>query len=570
MFSHLIREEMTMFQVLRKEKIALDMGFLYVFALWYGFFFCNLGTWPVKILVMIIGYWIGSRRDLRVEIALGHVLLSIAFVSMYVLLSLPNLRNSVNGDHWYHIQSAYEKILAIVYAEQGALHTYAVRDILQFASAIMLVLTLAAHQLYKSRPYWSISLLLGLGIYLYNSYPVAGYVDPHPVLRGLPVLFSGVAGVDSFGFRIQGFLAIFCLVLWLSLRVWPLKQKLLLIVFSLSIPLVYFTAPLVEFSIWACVMLTVFFIRIVDEEELTDRDLVVFGMSFVMAGMIRQTMLFGFATLLLYCFLQKRYKSLCQCLLIGVPVYFQIFNARHLINPAAYVPDEKFLNVPTHLGLLERVLYSMQPVNLQAVLASTGLSLLGLVLIGFIILGVKERYRIAAVLALAAVFSWVLFHAIRPILWGVPRYQSEYIVPLSLAGATLLLREFKKAGGLCLAALALFNVVLIVQFYDVMPSRVPDYPEWSSGKTPYLSELPFNVDEALKKTFDGCGDSVYFDGTTYGNFPVIFAGVSLHRYLKISQVRPEEARCVYHLYPQHISGGFFNAQRNSTVVLEKR
>jgi len=137
--------------------------------------------------------------------------------------------------------------------------------------------------------------------------------------------------------------------------------------------------------------------------------------------------------------------------------------------------------------------------------------------------------------------AFVVFYSIRFTLWGVGRYQAEYVVPFSVVGLFLAVTAMHRLGRsrkyvvVLLLSLLVFNVGSYIRLPLANPSADSMRDTFfqvikERGKYSILSELPFPYGKALRTANErGFGSVVYTAGITYGAFGEILSGFTVNQ-----------------------------------------
>lgn len=556
----------------RLRRFNLNISFIYIFSVLYAFLISGLGKHgALHILTLLtVIFYIATRSQIRITIRTLSVLYALAITAAFALLNYVNFSEDLNGDQFYHLNVSYYLATTAIKKYAGFLSNYTFLYILSAYSIAVTASIIFLHFLYEKRRFIAVMLLTLISAVVYVKFSVAILIDTHPPLRILPVTLAGVfPGVSAF--RAQGLIGIFILSIWVFEKEWPIRNKLLFLVAALSLPVVFFNTAIVEFSIWVYVLNVIFLITIMEKNRFNEKDLILFAIAISLCSLIRQTAIVNYALLIVILYISRDVKrfALIDILLISLPVLLFLFTTKG-ISPATYVPTELFLDVPAGMSSLERLLYSILPNNINYLWATSGIILP----LSFVVLLVqfcyyKKNYLIIFMILGWFVIYWCLFHLIRPVLWGVPRYQMEYTAPIIMAGAFVIL-GYKGCVRSLLAIMVAFNFYSIVAAINNMKNYHVDYGEYYKGETPYLSEIPFNINSEIKRTFAECdGGEVRFSGVvpTYGNFPLILSGITVGAYYF-----PKHRKfvCDYNLQYGEKNGGNYNSRRNTTVIFSKK
>ena len=313
----------------------------------------------------------------------------------------------------------------------------------------------------------------------------------------------------------------------------------------------------------------------------SNRKIILFAIAFTLLGLIRQTAAFGLVLLVINCLLQKNYKILKLIILISLPVAFQIFKSFAYGTPATYDPKELFLDIPINIGLVERLLLSFSLDKYHQLLATTGVLSLSILFFYIAQNMLFKNVKLLIIICVYVVMFWLLFHIIRPSLWGVPRYQLEYITPLVVAGFysinsfSIWIRR-----PLSLLFIAI-NFLFIFNTYSSLGNYKIDYPEFFKGETPYISESIFDTEKAIRKSYFKCQGNFQLGEGVSENFPLVLAGLSVREVSNAfnntssaffknnsSTFEGTSKICSLELVPGFSPDSFYNKIRNSSTIIK--
>lgn len=413
---------------------------------------------------------------------------------------------------------------------------------------------------------------------------VGGGNEMHPPFRLFPLwLSSSIFFPNAFSFRLPQFLGLLFLMC-ASARIVreKLSSPLLSWLFGLAvgtIPVLWHVGTLVELSMWTGLTWTLLLLAFVTSHKGDNVPWIRWFALISIAALMRQP---AFAGLLLLAFwfwfsarragellpaFLKRAVVPCAPVLLMAP-----FILKSLIvgTAARYVPGElPFL--PADAGTLSRVWFA---ITSGVAWRATSVSVLApwVACLGLAFIPFRREYvrKCAAMLAFFCV-AFVMFYSVSAGLWGIPRYQAEYVVPFAAAGLFLLLRYLQnmrwRAAVACsavfLGTLAVFNFYTFAR----LPSQNPPVDQMAQNLFketfyyPYriVSEFPYDYDRAFAAVKEaGFGDATYVAGVTYGSFGQVLQGFSIRDVVSLET----RGICCKELAPDDIQ-----ANRNIALVL---
>ena len=154
----------------------------------------------------------------------------------------------------------------------------------------------------------------------------------------------------------------------------------------------------------------------------------------------------------------------------------------------------------------------------------------------FCLLPVRKNWSACLAYIVFFIAAYFVFYSIRPVLWGVPRYQSELWLPFMILGfynLIILLGQIKSAElpiRIGLVLLIASNAIVITHLDRI--NRPVDrwtdyYDEVKTGNVRILSEGVYNIDVAMQAVRDGgYAKSACKVGITYGTFSEVMRGYS--------------------------------------------
>ena len=560
----------------KSRRINIDLGFIYSISIFFCFFiqggFSRVYWFSIVVFALI--YFSVKKINIAIELDNKRIFISLLCLLAFAILNKENLSNSLAGDHWYHLQTAYIIPLKLLPALSKIFPNLAVSFVLWVYSCAISIFTILMYVLYKKNKNFYIVLLVAIGLIITCIFYSMGISnnDAHPPLRVYPITLLGALGLQSLVFRLQGLIPLFLLTYWALEMLSDKRQKIIFLGFLYTLPVLFFNTLLVEFSIWTFSILTIYFLTIIKAPRLSEEQIVSFAVAFTLIGLVRQTAVFGLVLLFFHCILTKNTRPIFKLALISLPAVFQIIKSAIHGTPATYDPSELFLDLPNNLSLLERLVLSMKDQTVSQLLATSGVPSMLLVLFLLFFLGIKKQFKQIAIFVTAFVLFWILFHMIRPILWGVPRYQLEYIAPLVIVGFFTLQVKFINRLILIPMFFIITNIVSIIIAYQDMPTYKIDYPQYFTGETPYISELIFNIDEAIGSTYHKCNGTFNIGDSNGTNFPLIFAGAKSEKFIKsveaVNSDKDKSDVCVIEMLEGFKSGAYYNSVRNTSVTVQ--
>jgi hypothetical protein len=332
--------------------------------------------------------------------------------------------------------------------------------------------------------------------------------------------------------------------------VWRLTEKrvgpflsFLLAAASITIPVLWHAGILVEQSIWASIAWGLVLLYIYLKSELGTRDYLRLIVGVSIAILMRQTAFVALAPVFLhlaYDFWKKRVSAkgvlyVFSPILVMAPFFLGSLlsgtSATYIPGEVSYVPAGAPGLVRVWVAIRSGIVWNAITNSVQPIWLIFG----GLAFI----FSLKNFRKFIEVLALFAGGVFI-FYLIRPGLWGVGRYQAEYIVPfavLGLSAAVIFIKEkpgyFKHLLAVGLLALIGYNICVFKNIpkknppIDILTSTFSDAIKSRRGYS-IITEFPYDYRSALAAVgSSGYADSLYIVGATYGVFPEILNGFTV-------------------------------------------
>jgi ABC-type transport system involved in cytochrome c biogenesis permease subunit len=225
-------------------SIRIDFGFLYSIALFFSFFVYGgvSDKYWFGIFILSIIYFSANKLDLGINLSLKNLIFTLLAGGMFVMLNNENARNSLIGDHLYHVNIAYAIPLLIIKHKSQFLPEVNASQILWLYSACVVGFTTLMALVFNKRKQFYYIILIFLGLFILLIAFIGGVAnnDPHPPLRSYVLSGLGFFGINSTVFRIQGLLPLLILTLWVIEKDGLRWQTVVFLVFVYSIPVLFF------------------------------------------------------------------------------------------------------------------------------------------------------------------------------------------------------------------------------------------------------------------------------------------------------------------------------------------
>ncbi len=423
----------------------------------------------------------------------------------------------------------------------------------------------------------------------------AGGLDPpHPPFRLFPLwLSSSIFSPSSFSFRLPGIIALGLLGLILY-RI--LKEKISSLPFLwlsisalLSIPLLWHTSYIVEPSIWAALFSTLFLLAFQSGKFEKFSFFTWFSLLAIFI-LMRQSLVFV-AIPMLFLFITDRKTELFK------NWKETIFTISPLLVVLPFLIRSMILGTPAHsnagiesqLNLSEK-LYHVASSGMLKNIILNNFEVWSIFIIFAFIPTKNNRLKYFITLALFTVSAIIVFYSIVPFLWGVPRYQSEYVVPLIVLGAVRLLEIIFGGSNKTIKYIAAAGLSCLL-VYNLHTISIAHYQKTTkiNGHKVITTHPIYDYRSALKTAKqDGYAGNTMTLGVTYGVMNEVLEGYTLIETLNnqrickavntefkgddispivanmdIKLILISDASDKYRLYTQLIANGFVELKRFS-------
>jgi hypothetical protein len=461
--------------------------------------------WPVAGCAL---YYVYRNLGFSVSLSPRDVLVLASYMAAFVLLNRPILfGEAITGDELVHAEHAMISIEAIraYVAPTATLWSSVLPKELNyyFATGMLVCLSVIAilwrriGEERRPRAFYSFLaiLLLALGLLALK---FADRLEPHPPMRLLP-LFLGhmIFGLTDVSFRLPG---VFCAAIVsfaayrLVLRKDPTAGLFAYCIgFSLyMIPTVFHSAVIVEPSIWGFGVWTLCIFAIYLACDTDDvRYLIAAGVIVGAGSLMRQNVIVlwpivGLVLLVHAPFRKGFVKNAFYVLLPAVLILPYLYTTKHMGHAATSGGvGEMIQNISKSLS---------SGIGPRAILKSSAPLWLIPSTLGMIYVCIFARHKVCLVY-LAIFPAYCLYFSITPILWGLGRYQVEFIAPLVVLTLLLLALHVPRGTRALLVCVLLFLSVYTVHAHRTMHQDV-QYGHWSKKRLTSESYYPYK--EALE------------------------------------------------------------------------
>lgn len=347
--------------------------------------------------------------------------------------------------------------------------------------------------------------------------------DPyHPPFRLFPLWFSSsIFSPTTFSFRLPGLMALsfIGLIIYKALKL-NLKSPILLwlcIFTILTIPILWNISLIADSSIWAS-LFAIFFLLAYQSNQFHKFNFFIWFSLLSIFILLRQSLIFLIIPFIFIYIFDKRKKLLSNWkeTIYDISPFFIsapfLFRTIFFGNPATVNLESEY-----KWSFFEQLNYAFT----SNILIDTILKNFQIwwIFLFFIFFPFKKNFKSYYIVILLFILcSFIIFYSIRPILWGHPKYQIEYIAPLIILGKVSFLsfmlnienQKIKYVSFLFLFGLLFFNL------YTIFVSHKHD--NYLVNNHSIISSHPIlDYKNAFKATKEyGYSGNVIILGNTYG------------------------------------------------------
>ncbi len=511
-------------------------------------------------LLSVVLFFLNRQNDDRfrdtITLTLWDIFCFASYALLLLALCIDQLNFDLQGDQLFHAQ--YAHVHAIKALRQLGPHIPWLLDrklsnLVSIFNISLLISALIACVLIRKQSSRIQAIAMGLAFLVMRGFLVSqgGNVDIHPALRLFPLWLSPTLfSMSTWALRLPQFLAL--LALMVATQKTCLKTRLspslawLCGLAAGTLPVLWHVSLLVEPSIWSCTGLTLLFLALNSGSDGSDSASSIhwirLGSILAVFTLMRQPTVAGYVPLIL----------------IAVPILFwRGRHSHHSGSSVLWTLSPMVAMAPSFLSALIRGTPATQAIGaggtdggLQQVISAlqSGIALHSmqnsvmlppLFLAAFCLIPRHRRDYSVLLLAVGFASLFFIFYSIEPTLWGMGRYQAEYVAPFVVVGLVRLIQIFRNATWLSAALLSGITVWNCMTFKSLdainLPVDLRTTAPYSDIRV--LSQLVYPYRQAMQaaKT-DGFAGKLYLVGVGYGNFSEVLSGFTLGEYLSDFQI----------------------------------
>ena len=372
---------------------------------------------------------------------------------------------SLNGDQLAHSQqSKLHSITLIDFLsnQTGFLNNFSFKWLIYIVDLLIIFVGFLFYKFTKNRS-WLFKVAVFSSLFLVFRFIImafGGSAGPHPSFRLFPLWFSSAIFTSAdFNFRLAQFVGLIGLMLFIQ-RIANLKLNFINSwLFALAvgtIPVLWHVGVLAEQSVWTAVSWTAFLFYVFAYSEKFNyiRWISIISIFTLLRQSVFVALLPLFLIIIVDLFKRKEFKIKEIFILIS-PIFLMLpFLFSSVINgtSASYLGD-----IPS----FQRVLVALDSeIVFNAIMNSIGWPWVIFLFIPLLFF-IKNSLKISAVLIFFIAGVYV-FYMIAPGLWGIGRYQAEYIIPFIILGFFLIVNFAVKRYNLAHKLLPVIFTILII------------------------------------------------------------------------------------------------------------
>lgn len=469
----------------------------------------------------------------RVGRALTATILSLLFIAITWAFYNPSLIGDELAHSYYsqyHIIFLLSKLEPYYPTGQAANLIWIVNSVIIFG--FLACFLFAAHlfrrfgkknQIALSALFLALGLLVILRVILYN---LGGFDPSHPPFRLFPLWFSSsIFGMKDLSFRIPGLvgLSLIAFIFYDSIKTNERARGInfLAVLSVCSMPILWSTSYIVEPSVWAALFST-YFIFMTTRSQLTVQKLRVLVSMLAIFILMRQSLVYLFPGLLFILILvhyNNSARSLREFMVTLAPLLITI--PLILRSIVFGTPAQDYDSTEVNLNVLEKVVLAFES-GLFFEITWNNLGYWSVFIFFALIPKDKSDLTNTALLIIVLFSGIVLFYSVRPALWGIPRYQCEFLVPIVLYGFANCLKLIANN------KIKIFLLSLLI-FLNGVKNLIGSVPGAQVNGHPVIeTHGRYDIGEVLKaaKRADLAGKIAFLDNN-YGPVLEINSGFSL-------------------------------------------
>lgn len=539
----------------RLYEYEIKLNFLTILALVFFWTYGYMGalsstTWSSQViismlLISVLSYFLyfsnkktfNDMTVIYIRLKLFNIRIFSTIVFFIVVFGYQYFNVSLDGDELYHAMSANiqsiggllllsEKLPSFINEEPIKMLVWMVSLLVM---AFFIAVSIFLNKIKSDFKYILFAIII---FCIFRLIIILGGVNsPHPPFRLFPLwISSAIFSPSNFAFRMPEMLALgvlgFSLYKLLSQKInMPILWVFVFTV--ITIPVLWHSSYIVEPSIWAALFATLWLTALVSDNLNKLSDFIWFSLIAV-AILMRQSLLFLIIPMLFVFIYERKIQLLINWretffslspLLIMIPFILQ--------SVIIGTPASDVIKGEIQLSVIQKLLFSISSGSFSNAIIDN-LGIWSYFIVFAFIPPKNNRLKYFISVSLFAISAFIIFYSIRPVLWGIPRYQTEYALPLAILGLIrilLLISNLKTIKYFIaipiLIALLMHNIYMVHITHSLKTTTI-------NGHKIIASHPIYDYEDAFKAVKEtGMGGSLYLVGTSYGIMNEVLYGYNL-------------------------------------------
>ena len=577
---------------LKREVFTINLNWAVILAFvafWsYGFFgaltpknfglSANIFISFILCGIFILFLWLWGNNDSYKDgiiIKNKDILTFASFFLIIFVLSFNNLTMPLNGDQLAHSQQSKLHSIALIdflSNQTGFLNNFSFKWLIYIVDLLTIFAGFLLYKFIKNKSWLFKTATFSL-LFLFFRFSIiafGGSAGPHPSFRLFPLWLTGAIFTSTdFSFRLAQFIGLIGLM-WLIQRI--ANQRLSFInswLFALAvgtIPVLWHVGVLAEQSVWTAILWTIFLLYFF---TYGDKFNYIGWISIIsIFTMLRQSAFVALLPLFLIIIvdlIKRKEFSAKKIFILSIPILLMIpflMNSVIVGTPVSYQGD---------VSSFQRVWSALDSgIVFNAIMNSVGWLWIIFLFIPLLFI-FKNPFKILAlfIFFIAGVY---VFYMIVSGVWGMGRYQAEYVVPFVALGFFLFINFIAGRYGFTrkfLPVVFIFLIIYNIYIFKNLASFNKSIDEFKitlgadmkiRGAYAILSEFPYEYKQAFTAAKEiGYAGKIFVAGVTYGVFGEILNDFT------VSEVKMEKN--IYEEIKSDVSAENINKNNKIQLIL---
>lgn len=552
-----------------------------------NFFIGGLSLFVISTSLVIINVILNKFGEVfedSIAISKKDLLIFLALFIFFLTVANEQLNHAMQGDELSYSTVALGHSISFLLKLPDSISVLGVipfKYLIQFLSIVLVAVVFTF--IYISRKISGITrLAVVLGTLLVFRILIiflGGNANPHPPLGGLPLLiFGSIGGVSDLSLKLSYFIAFvfFTFILYkICLRIVDWKIALLFASAVGTIPLLLHLATLVENSLWSSICFTLVLAELAVNKK---PNLIRLASIVSVLTLMRETSFIGYIPIIIFYFFSSKEKygqvDWKGLLLILVPSIIFI----PFLTQSIFVGTPAIASFGSDHNILIQLFHVLKS-NIIFISIGNSIPLWWIFFMPFAFFYFKKD-RIHFLAFVTFFFICIgMYYSIRPVLFGLAKYQAEYALPFAIVGALLFLQKlinsrFKKHYVLVLLLIFGFNLIDFMSIpFGNKPTDIAidtvetDSKAFLSGYR-VLCGFTYNYESAFDDVSkQGMMSNSYTVGATYGVLPQIMSGYSFAAIKQLNSIYKNQQRLNKEVGVSWASASVDNVESDSRIKM---